>query len=77
MSLVEVSADGPAAPLVPLFLDSLVIRVAAEFVVDPQDVRARAEAALATFAAAPVQTFVPILVEKRLRALYRGRPVAS
>ena len=73
MSLVEASADERGAPPVPL--DSLVIRLAAEFGVDPQEVRDRAEAALATFATAAVRTFVPILVEKRLRASYRGRPV--
>lgn len=77
MSLVEVSVDAPGAPLAALFLDSMVIRLAAELGVDPREVRERAEAALATFAAAPVRTFVPILVEKRLRASYRGRLVVS
>jgi hypothetical protein len=77
MSLVEVPVDERGAPLAAVFLDSLVTRLAAEFGVDVQEVRDRAQAALATFATAPVRTFVPILVEKRLRASYRGRPAVS
>ena len=54
------------------FIDSLVALLHAEYGVDPQAIRSRATEVLATFAGARVQSFVPILVEKRLRELYRG-----
>ncbi|SFK69087.1 three-helix bundle dimerization domain-containing protein [Geodermatophilus ruber] len=60
------------APPEASFVDLLVARVSREYGVDPEGVRDRAAAALAAFAGARVQTFVPILVEKRLRASYRG-----
>jgi hypothetical protein len=63
--------DGPL-PLGTSVVD-LVIRIAQEYGADPAEVRARAAVALAAFAGAPVQAFVPILVEKRLRETYRGR----
>jgi hypothetical protein len=53
------------------FLESLVARLVEFYGADPHDIRRRAEAVLATFAGARVQSFVPILVEKRLRDLYR------
>ena len=59
------------------FLDRLVVRLAAEHDVDPRAVRALGAEALATFAGAPVQTFVPILVEKRLRASLRAQRCAG
>jgi hypothetical protein len=55
----------------PSFLESLVIRFVEFYGADPHEIRRRAEAVLATFAGARVQSFVPILVEKRLRDLYR------
>ena len=64
--------DGPL-PLGTSFLDLLAIRIAQEYRADPAEVRARAAVALAAFAGARVQAFVPILVEKRLRETYRGR----
>ncbi|MGY1616943.1 three-helix bundle dimerization domain-containing protein [Geodermatophilus sp. SYSU D00691] len=64
MTLVEAA---PAAT----FVDALVLRLAAEYGADRDEVRARAEAALAAFAGARVQAFVPILVEKQLREAYR------
>ena len=64
--------DGPL-PLGTSFVDLLVIRIAQQYGADPAEVRARAAVALAAFAGARVQAFVPILVEKRLRETYRGR----
>ena len=58
-------------------VDALVARFHAQYGVDPQAVRVLATEVLASFAGARVQTFVPILVEKRLREVYRrvgGRP---
>ena len=55
------------------FLDSLVARLSAQYGVDSRAVRSRAVEVLASFAGAPVQAFVPILVEKRLRDTFRGR----
>ncbi len=53
------------------FVDTLVARLHAEFGADPDEIRGRAVAALARFADARVQAFVPILVEKSLRDTYR------
>ena len=64
--------DGPL-PFGTSFVDLLVIRITREYGADPAEVRARAAVALAAFAGARVQAFVPILVEKRLRETYRGR----
>jgi hypothetical protein len=64
--------DGPL-PLGTSFVDLLVTRITQEFGADPAEVRARAAVAIATFAGARVQAFVPILVEKRVRETYRGR----
>ena len=55
------------------FVDPLVARLAREYGADPQEVRNRAAAALAELAGARVQSFVSILVEKKLRETYRGR----
>ena len=54
------------------FVDHLVASISQEYGVDAEGVRDRAAAALAAFAGARVQAFVPILVEKRLRESYRG-----
>jgi hypothetical protein len=56
------------------FIDALVVRLHAEYGGDREEIRVQLEAARATFASARVQTFVPILVEKRLHEAYRGRP---
>ena len=53
------------------FVESLVARLHAEYGDDPETIRWRVTQALARFAGAPVQAFVPILVEKRVRELYR------
>jgi pyrroline-5-carboxylate reductase len=60
--------SGPGAP----FLDALVARLHAEYGVDRDQVRRLAAEVLAGFATARVQTFVPILVEKRLRQICRA-----
>ena len=80
----EAEDDGESVGHVPgggFSVESLVALLHAEYGVDPQVIRSRAEV-LATFAGARIQAFVPILVEKRLRELYRhaGRgtgPVAA
>jgi hypothetical protein len=74
-TVVEAGDDGaPERPIqgVGSFVDSLVALLHTEYGVDPQAIRIRATEVLATFAGARVQSFVPILVEKRLRELYRG-----
>jgi len=53
-------------------LDPLVARLSAQYGVDPRVVQARAREVFASFAGARVQAFVPILVEKRLRATFRA-----
>ena len=55
------------------FLDPLVAQLSAQYGVDPRVVLSRAGEVLASFAGARVQTFVPLLVEKRLRETFRGR----
>jgi hypothetical protein len=59
------------------FVDGLVTRLHEEYGSDREDLRAQALAALAVFASARVQAFVPLLVEKRLRAACRGRRAAQ
>jgi hypothetical protein len=54
------------------FLAPLVERLHAEYGADRQTIRALAMEALAGFAGARVQAFVPILVEKRLRQACRA-----
>ena len=54
------------------FVDPLVVRLHAEYGVDPRAIRSLATEVLATFAGARVQAFVPILVEKRLREMCRA-----
>jgi hypothetical protein len=53
-------------------VETLVARLHEEFGVDPEQLRRMALEVLGTFATARVQTFVPILVEKRLREACRG-----
>jgi hypothetical protein len=74
-TLVVAADDGPlrgAARGRSSLVDSLVARLHAEFGVDRDEVRRLAVEALAGFATAPVQAFVPILVEKRLRESCRA-----
>jgi hypothetical protein len=68
--------DGSLEPTVPgeaSFLGPLVERVHLEFGVERTRIRRLATEVLATFATARVQAFVPILVEKQLRQMYRRR----
>jgi hypothetical protein len=54
------------------FVEPLVDRLHAEYGGDRQTIRGLALEALALFAGARVQAFVPILVEKRLRQACRA-----
>jgi hypothetical protein len=83
MSVVAapVARDDPDGPPVPdlrraVFVDGLVTRLHEEYGADREDLRAQAVAALAALASARVQAFVPILVEKRVRAACCGRRTA-
>jgi hypothetical protein len=67
-----VAEDDDPLPREVSFVDLLVIRIVQEYGADPVEVRQRAAVALAAFAGARVQAFVPILVEKRVRETYRG-----
>ena len=63
-----------AAPAVPRdVVELLVARLHRELGGDRDELRARVVAGFAAFATARVQTFVPLLVEKRVRAACRGR----
>jgi len=53
------------------FIDALVTRLHTQYGGDPEAIRRLAAEAFASFVDAPVQAFVPILVEKRLRHVYR------
>jgi hypothetical protein len=53
------------------FVETLVDRLHADYGVDPRAIRSLALQVLATFAGARVQAFVPVMVEKRLREIYR------
>jgi hypothetical protein len=66
------SAEDRRTPLAVSVVDALVTRLHAEYGVDRDELRAQADEALAVFASARVQAFVPILVEKRMRNAYRG-----
>ena len=67
----DATPDGPT-PGRGSFIDSLVVRLHAEYGVDVQAIRSLAVEVLASFADARIQAFVPILVEKRLREICRG-----
>lgn len=54
------------------FIEPLVARMHADFGIDPGVARRLAVEVLADFAGARVQSFVPILVEKRLREIFRS-----
>ena len=85
MSVVAVAVAGDGVPGEGLghgltavsFVDALVARLHDEYGADRDELRTEADAALATFASAPVQAFVPILVEKRMRKAYRGHRSAQ
>ena len=66
--------DGSRDLLGASFIDPLVDRLHATYGGDRQAIRRLALDALAVFAGARVQAFVPILVEKRLRELCRSAP---
>ena len=53
------------------FVDALVARLHAEYGVPRDELRKEADVALLAFASARLRTFVPILVEKRLRTAHR------
>jgi hypothetical protein len=53
------------------FLEALVAQVSEEYGAAREEVRSGAVQILQGFANARIQSFVPILVEKRLRASYR------
>ena len=79
-TVVLAGDDGPAGPAragEPPFLAPLVERLHADFGVDRLLVRRLATEVLAGFATARVQTFVPILVEKDLRAAFRRQREAA
>jgi hypothetical protein len=67
----DAAPDGPI-PGSGSFVDTRVARLHAEYGVDAQAIRSLAVEVLASFAGARVEAFVPILVEKRLRAIRRG-----
>jgi ribosomal protein L12E/L44/L45/RPP1/RPP2 len=54
-------------------LEALVQRLCRESEVDPDQIRGIVVAIHAEFAEAPVQTFVPVLVERRLRDILRAQ----
>jgi hypothetical protein len=74
-----VPGGGPVA-VSARFLDPLVDRLSAQYLLDRRVVWSMAVEVLASFAGARVQAFVPVLVEKRVRdgcrGLGRGGPVA-
>ena len=74
--IAEAGAQAGGAPERPApdggsFLGPLVVRLSMEYDVDPETVRSLGAEALASFAGARVQAFVPILVEKRVRQSLR------
>ena len=77
VTTTPVLAEDDAAPDDPVpgggtFIDPLVARLQAEYGVDARTIRNLAVEALAGFAGARVQAFVPLLVEKQLREICRG-----
>ena len=69
---VDVGTPHGPVPGIGSFVDPLVDRLHAEYGGDRQAIRGLALEALAFFAGARVQAFVPILVEKRLRQACRA-----
>jgi hypothetical protein len=72
-----VLAEDDAAPDGPFpgggtFIDPLVTRLHAQYGIDARVIRGLAVELLTSFAGARVQSFVPILVEKRLREICRS-----
>jgi hypothetical protein len=54
-----------------MIVEGLVARLHAEYGVPRDELREKVNVALSAFTSAPLRTFVPILVEKRLRNVYR------
>jgi hypothetical protein len=79
MSVTDASvvADDEAAdvsfPGAGSFVERLVERLHTEYGEDPRAIRRHVAAVLENFAGARVQAFVPILVEKQVRQMYRRR----
>ena len=69
--LIALDAAEAAATGDPPFLEPLVLRLCTAYGGAPEQVRRCARELLARYAGARVQSFVPVLVEKELRA--RGR----
>jgi hypothetical protein len=61
----------PAADERAPFLEPLVLRISQEFAAERGEVHRRALEFLSGFRHARVRSFIPILVEKRLREAYR------
>jgi hypothetical protein len=72
----EVAPGSEAVVPVDVVVESLVARICAEFGARPDEVRAHATRLLRGYANARVRSFVPILVEKKLRETYR-RPTPA
>ena len=66
--VADVAAHGKAH-----FVEPLVERLHTDYGGDPQAIRRLVAAELARFAGARVLAFVPILVEKQMRQIYRRR----
>jgi hypothetical protein len=64
-AVVPVAVDG--------FVESIVARICADYGAPPDEVRAHAARLLRGYDTARVRSFVPILVEKKLREAYRRR----
>jgi len=58
-------------------LEALVQRMSLQFDVAPEEIRSDVVEIYARFAEAPVQTFVPVLVERRLRDVLRARAIPA
>ena len=73
MNVTAVATDDEGSlGTAPLFVESVVSRLHTEYRVDRDRIRHLAAEVLDTFANARVQTFVPLLVEKRLREICRA-----
>ncbi len=72
-------APGPAALALaePSFVEPLVARISDQYGAVADEVRAHALHLLHSYEGARIRSYVPILVEKRLREAYRPRPSAG
>jgi hypothetical protein len=71
VELVEAGLADSSVPARESFLDPLVVRLSAQYGLDPRALRSLALQVLASFADARVRAFVPVLVEQRLRETCR------